>query len=128
MKRILNLTPAVFAAIALTGCGTDDVSAPGLANPGSGAGADAAALESPKGTRDFDGTVRKPGSPFAMSYRIVGTPIVGSPLTIDLRVDSMLGARAVTMDYRINDRAALSSPARRGGVTSALATLSGPPE
>jgi hypothetical protein len=43
-----------------------------------------------------------------MSYRIVGTPIVGSPVTIDLRVDSMLGSREVTMDYRINDLAALS--------------------
>ncbi len=43
-----------------------------------------------------------------MSYRIIGTPIVGNPVTIDLRVESMLGAQPITVDYRINDAAAMS--------------------
>lgn len=57
--------------------------------------------------RAYDGTVSKPGAPFSISYRIIGTPIVGSPVTIDLRVVSSLGPRPVTLDYRINDRSAM---------------------
>ena len=108
MKRIIDLTLAFIATVALAACGNDDISASGAADVTSVAGPETAALESPKPGREYDGTVSKPGSPFAMSYRIVGTPIVGSPVTIDLRVDSMLGSREVTMDYRINDLAALS--------------------
>ncbi len=51
----------------------------------------------------YDGTVAKPGSPYAISYRIVGTPIIGSPVAIDLRVTSMVEPRPVKLDYRIND-------------------------
>jgi len=51
----------------------------------------------------YDGTVAKPGSPYAISYRIIGTPIVGSPLTVDLRITSALAPRPMTLDYRIND-------------------------
>ena len=56
---------------------------------------------------DYDGTVAKPGSPYSISYKIIGTPIVGSPLTINLRVVSALGPRAVTISYRINDASAM---------------------
>jgi hypothetical protein len=108
MKRISSLTLSIFAAVAMAACGTDGADAPGSSDAAVGAVSATAALESPKPGREYDGTVSKPGSPFAMSYRIVGTPIVGSPVTIDLRVDSMLGSREVTMDYRINDLAALS--------------------
>lgn len=56
---------------------------------------------------DYDGTVAKPGAPFSISYRIIGTPIVGSPVTVDLRVDSALGPRPMTLSYRINDASAM---------------------
>ena len=56
---------------------------------------------------EYDGTVAKPGSPYSMSYKIIGTPIVGSPLTINLRVASALRSRAVTISYRINDASAM---------------------
>jgi hypothetical protein len=52
---------------------------------------------------DYDGTVTKPGSPYSISYRIIGSPIIGSPLTVDLRVTSTLDPRPMTLDYRIND-------------------------
>jgi hypothetical protein len=56
---------------------------------------------------DFDGTVSKPGSPFSVSYKVVGTPIVGSPVTVDLRVTSTLGPEPVTITYRITDETAM---------------------
>lgn len=56
---------------------------------------------------DYDGTVSKPGSPYAISYRIVGTPLVGSPVIVDLRVTSALGPRPVNLNYRINDASSM---------------------
>lgn len=55
----------------------------------------------------YDGTVSKPGSPYAISYRIIGTPVVGSPLTVDLRIDSNRGSRPVNLEYRIMDMTSL---------------------
>ena len=52
---------------------------------------------------DYDGTVLKPGAPFAMSYRIIGTPVVGSPVTVELQIESLLGSQEIAVDYRIND-------------------------
>ena len=95
MKRTLNPALILFAIVLLAACGDSNVTATGTA-------------PAAQAVQDYDGTVRKPGSPFAMSYRIVGTPIVGSPVTIDLRVDSTLGPREIAIDYRINDAAAMS--------------------
>jgi hypothetical protein len=55
----------------------------------------------------YDGSVSKPGAPFTMSYRIIGTPIVGSPVAIDLRIESTLGPQPVTVSYRIADVSAM---------------------
>lgn len=55
----------------------------------------------------YDGSVSKPGAPFTMSYRIIGTPIVGSPVAIDLRIESTLGPQPVTVSYRISDVSAM---------------------
>jgi len=56
---------------------------------------------------EFSTTTAKPGAPYTIGYRIIGTPIVGSPVTIDLRVRSTLGPRPVTISYRINDASAM---------------------
>lgn len=55
----------------------------------------------------YEGTVAKPGAPYSISYRIVGTAIVGSPLTIDLKVDSTLGPAPLTLAYRIHDASSM---------------------
>lgn len=59
------------------------------------------------GKESYDGTVSKPGAPYSISYRIIGTPIVGSPTTVDLKVTSTLGPRPVTLSYRINDASSM---------------------
>lgn len=60
-----------------------------------------------KPSGEYDGTVAKPGAPYSIGYRIIGTPIVGSPVTVDLRVISALGSRPATISYRINDATAM---------------------
>ena len=106
MQRIKHLTVTVCATLALSACGNGEVDTSAAANADNAPPAAPTAAAKPLFA--YDGTVSKPGAPFAMSYRIIGTPIVGSPVTIDLRVESMLGAQPITVDYRINDAAAMS--------------------
>ena len=56
---------------------------------------------------ELGGAVVTPAAPFRISYRIVGTPIVGSPVTVDLRVASLLGSRPVQLEFRINDASSM---------------------
>ena len=49
----------------------------------------------------------KPQGPVAIEYRIIGAPIVGQPLAIDIEVRSLMGAQEITLSYRINDSTAL---------------------
>jgi hypothetical protein len=44
---------------------------------------------------------------FRVDYRIVGTPVVGSPVSIDLDIDSALGDEPVEIAYQIPDATAL---------------------
>ncbi len=53
------------------------------------------------------GLAAKPQSPIAIDYRIIGTPIVGQPLAIDVEVRSLLGPQQITVRYRINDSTAM---------------------
>jgi hypothetical protein len=66
--------------------------------------------------RELGGAVVTPGSPYRVTYRIIGTPIVGSPVTVDLQVESASGSHPVTLDYRIRDASSMmlaeSQPAR----------------
>ncbi len=105
MQRIKHLTVTLCAAFAVSACGNGGAD-PVVADTDNALPATEQAFAKPPFAHD--GTLSKPGAPFAMSYRIIGTPIVGSPVTIDLRVESMRGARPITVDYRINDAAAMS--------------------
>lgn len=62
----------------------------------------------PKLEREADGTLGKPGAPFTVTYDVVGTPIVGSPVTVNLKVSTTLGSKPVTVSYRINDASAMA--------------------
>ena len=53
------------------------------------------------------GLAVKPQSPVVIDYRIIGTPIVGQPLAIDIEVRSLLGPQQITLQYRINDSTAM---------------------
>ncbi|MDJ0813826.1 MAG: hypothetical protein QNJ23_08855 [Woeseiaceae bacterium] len=49
----------------------------------------------------------KPQSPVAIDYRIIGAPIVGQPLAIDIEVRSLIGPQPIRLQYRINDSTAM---------------------
>jgi len=48
-----------------------------------------------------------PGSPYRVNYRIIGTPVVGSPVTVDLQVESASGSHPVNLEYRIRDASSM---------------------
>ena len=105
MMRAKYLAISAIAMIGLAACGSDKaeesaaVAAVDLQKT--------APQVSFKASAEVDGAVTKPGSPFSISYKIIGVPIVGSPLTINLRIASALGARNVTLSYRITDASAM---------------------
>jgi hypothetical protein len=90
------------------------------AGNGSAATSDANVIEpstsAPKVTFEPGGTdvtTVKPSSPIQISYRIIGQPIIGQPVAIDLQFDSALGATSFNVNYRVNDSTALQLPAKR---------------
>ena len=49
----------------------------------------------------------KPSAPISMKYEILGNPIVGQPVAINVQVRSTSGSQPVTVQYSINDSSAL---------------------
>ncbi|MBT8100513.1 MAG: hypothetical protein KJO82_12220, partial [Gammaproteobacteria bacterium] len=49
----------------------------------------------------------KPSGPVSVSYRIIGKPVVGQPVAIDLRVLSTVGPQPVALRYRAHDATAI---------------------
>jgi len=106
MVKIMNkanvrpLVPVLFLCVAA--CGND------AAEPVAAVADEPAVLEMPTkdaadSTSGFDGTVTKIGSPFSISYRIIGTPVVGSPTAVELRVTSVLESQGIQLSYTIPD-------------------------
>ena len=73
------------------------------------------------------GISAKPQGPVTIAYKIIGTPIVGQPLGIDLRVTSTLGPQAITLSYRVNDSTAMQfTEAQPATVSIAASNDEGP--
>ncbi len=105
MNRAKIIALSALASLGLSACGNSDVDESAVE------AATAVAQDAPEASTrpaaGYDGTIAKPGAPFSVSYKIIGTPIVGSPVTIDLLVTSTLGSEPVTVSYRINDASAM---------------------
>jgi len=99
MIRAIILTIFAIAVFALPACGDEK------------AGQPAAAVASDPDPKSADpelaGAVVTPGSPYRVSYQIIGTPVVGSPVTVDLQVESLAGSRPVNLEYRIRDASSM---------------------
>ena len=52
----------------------------------------------------------KPQGPVRIDYRIIGTPVVGQPVTVDLKVESNVDDIPITLSYGTNDSTAMSFP------------------
>lgn len=125
MKVPYQLYAMLLAVLALAACqdgadrageGSDapsaTVTAPATADPGNeeagerGAGPEEEASSSPA----VAASPGKPSAPISIDYTVIGTPVVGQPVNINLEVSSSLGSRPVTLNYRINDARNLTFP------------------
>ena len=52
----------------------------------------------------------KPQGPVTISYRIIGTPIVGQTVALDLQFESAFGNQPFRVSYRVNDSTAMQFP------------------
>ena len=60
----------------------------------------------------------KPRGPVQISYRIIGQPIIGQPLAIELQFTSALGVQPFNVSYRVNDATALQLPESQSSTVS----------
>jgi hypothetical protein len=104
MNRVLK-TVSIFAlALAMNACGS--------ATEGDSA-VDAPAVTAPQVTftpGPDSGATAKPSGPVIISYRIIGSPIVGQPVAIELEFASTIGPQPMNISYRVNDATALQLP------------------
>lgn len=101
-RTLLAIAVLMLALPTLTACGTDE--AEQAADTGGEETQAPAAALTPDETRELAG---KPTGPVSVAYRIIGQPVVGQPVAIDLEVRSEIGAKPVTLSYRINDDSAM---------------------
>ena len=94
-----------LAALCLAACGNGANESPAETTEVDVATTTPAVTFTPKGDTAPAG---KPSGPITVAYRLIGQPVVGQPIAVDLRVKSTLGDRPVTLNYRINDTSALT--------------------
>ena len=109
MNRVRTFIAAAVAASALGACGNggDQQSQASGAEQGATSEAPVAVLM----PDEKYSVVGKPQGPVKIDYRVIGTPVVGQPVTIDLVVKSNVGDVPVTLSYEMNDSTAMSFPA-----------------
>ncbi len=100
MKRLIF---SVLTLMLAAGCGSDSI----------GETANETSLATTAPVVSFEpghGRTAKPTGPVTISYRIVGKPIVGQPVGVELLVESALGSEPLQLNYRINDATAMQFP------------------
>ena len=106
MIRLKTFLIAAFAGAMITACGGDSGQPAAVAEQGKETATPVAVL-TPEEKYSVTG---KPQGPVRIDYRIIGTPVVGQPVTVDLKVKSKVGDAPVTLSYATNDSTAMSFP------------------
>ena len=99
MKTFHNLLTLAIASSVLVACGGGQPAENGATKT------DTVAVS--KAEPNFEGAASKAGSPFRFQDSVLGTPLVGSPVALDLRIDASLGNVPVDLEYRVTDPSAL---------------------
>ena len=106
MNRLMMFLALSHAGVLLAACGGSGEQQATPAEQGTAAETPVAVL-----TPDEKFSVTgKPQGPVRIDYRIIGTPVVGQPVTVDLKVRSNVGDTPVTLSYGTNDSTAMIFP------------------
>jgi len=103
MTRVNTIWLTATACIVLSACGADENADQAVAV----GNADSTEQVVQKPATESSGMQAKAGSPFAITYEIIGSPIVGSPVTLNLTIASAFGPTPVEISYLITDATAL---------------------
>lgn len=106
MNQVKKFLIAALAGAAVTACGGGGEQPAASAAQGANSETPVAVL-TPEEKFSITG---KPQGPVRIDYRIIGTPVVGQPVTVDLKVKSNVGDAPVTLSYGTNDSTAMSFP------------------
>lgn len=108
MKRYPALELYLAAALAFAaGCNDTEEARSGQASADNG---QAAAKPTPGQPAEPQRSPGKPSAPISIDYDIIGVPIVGHPVNIDLAVSSTQGEAPVKLTWRVLDTGSLSFP------------------
>jgi len=101
---VARIFVALLAGFGLVACQGDD------AAPVSGSEKTTVVHSKPAALADQQrSSPGKPSAPINIDYEILGTPVVGIPLSINVKVSSEL-EEPITVNYRINDSTSLMFP------------------
>ena len=94
-----------FCAMAIAGCQSGDNAPAGVESTGA-----ATAVHSKPGSEaKAQPSPGKPSAPINIDYEIMGKPVVGIPLSINVKISSSLN-QPIRVNYRINDTTSLAFP------------------
>ncbi len=107
MFRVTNFVMLMNTAAVLAGCGNGSVDQMADREDADVATTPPSVTFTPE---NDDAATGKPSGPITISYRIIGKPIVGETVAIDLRIASTLEDQPFNVSYRINDVTAMRLP------------------
>jgi hypothetical protein len=122
MNRVSISAVSVIFALALNACSNANNADPG------GIAESTVAVTAPEASAKpgpGNGKTAKPGGPVTIGYRIIGNPVVGQPVAIELEFTSMSGSQAISVSYRVNDATALQFPESQATTVSMAAIADG---
>jgi len=108
-ERFASTGFLTLTALLLAGCQGPSDQAPAVTTAGD-------AVESPskmaaiEAVDDPQSSTGKPSAPITIDYNVIGKPIVGQPVNINLEVSSSMSDRPITLNYRANDTRDLQFP------------------
>lgn len=120
-KKVLVIIAALLAGACSNG--SEENASEVVAEPLATAAPDASFKAGPS-----DGQTVKLKGPVSISYKIIGAPIVGQAVAVDLLIVSNVGAQAITLTYRVNDTTAMQFPEAQPPSVSMAATNSTKPQ
>ncbi|MDJ0699726.1 MAG: hypothetical protein QNJ07_07695 [Woeseiaceae bacterium] len=105
----MKTSTLTLAALLLAGCGGSEVEPAPEPEPETRPEVTAPQV-SFKPAPTNQGKTVKIGAPFRLQYKVIGTPVVGSQVPIELRIYSTLEPQPVKISYSMNDTTAMSFP------------------
>lgn len=105
MNSVKPLSVAMAAVFLVAACGNDDA-VQAAAAPDKPTANAPSKPQRPIDEERVSHTV-KPTMPFRLDYEVVGTPIVGNPVTVRLGVESVVDVSSVQLNYGSRDVSAL---------------------